>query len=157
VANRPIFYVDRCLGKAVAAALVTAGAEVRVHDDYFAQDAPDEDWIPEVAARGWVILTKDKNIRHRQGEREAAILSEARIFTLSSGGMRGPVMAAIFVKHLDAMEQMALALVPPFLAIVREDGVEIVYPVAPLSFCRRTGRRQAATRTQASKETTEKG
>jgi len=129
VADRPIFYVDRCLVKTVAAALVTAGAEVRVHDDYFAQDSPDEVWIPDVSARGWVILTKDKNIRRRHGEREAAILSEARIFTLSSGSMRGQVMAAIFVKHLDAMELMALALMPPFLAVVSQDGVEIVYPV----------------------------
>jgi hypothetical protein len=129
VADRPIFYLDRCLGKAVANAMVMAGAEVRVHDEYFAQDAPDEVWIPEVSKRGWVILTKDKNIRRRHGEREAALLSEARIFTLSSGGMRGSVMAAILIKHLETLELMALALTPPFLAVVSEVNVEIVYPV----------------------------
>ena len=37
MADRPTFYVDRCLGKAVARALRAAGADVRVHDDFFAQ------------------------------------------------------------------------------------------------------------------------
>jgi hypothetical protein len=55
--DRPVFFVDRCLGKAVAVALRTAGVEVHTHDDHFAQTTRDVDWIPEVTARGWVILT----------------------------------------------------------------------------------------------------
>ena len=81
-----------------------------------------------MAAWGWVILTKDKNIRRGHGEREAPLLARARMFTLSSGGMRGSVMAELFVHNLDAMEQMALALEPPFLAVVSQDGIDIVYP-----------------------------
>lgn len=128
MADRPTFFVDRCLGKTVAAALRAAGADVRVHADFFAPDAPDEVWIPDVAARGWAVLTKDKNIRRRHGEREAALLAAARIFTLSSGNMTGAAMAEVFVRDLDAMEQLALALTPPFLAAVGRDGIEIVYP-----------------------------
>ena len=129
MADRPTFYIDRCLGKAVAAALRAAGASVEAHDNHFAQEASDEVWIPDVAARGWVILTKDKNIRRRHQEREASLLALARIFTLSSGNMRGSVMAEIFVRHLDAMEQVALGLIPPFLAVVSSESIEIVYPV----------------------------
>jgi len=125
------FYVDRCLGKTVANALRAAGANVREHDDYFSQDALDEVWIPDVAGRGWVVLTKDKNIRRRHGEREAALLSEARIFTLSSGNVRGAEMAARLVQHLDAITQTALALEPPFLVVVSADGLEVVYPLPP--------------------------
>lgn len=128
MANRPTFYVDICLGKKVAEALRAAGATVEIHSDNFAQDVEDTTWIPRVAARGWVILTKDKNIRRRHGERESAICSQACIFTLSSGGMRGADMAAVFVQHLDAMEQMALGLQPPFLAVVSRNGIEVVYP-----------------------------
>ncbi|AWM39707.1 hypothetical protein C1280_23705 [Gemmata obscuriglobus] len=120
--------MDICLGKAVAAALRAAGATVEIHTDNFAQDVEDTTWIPRVAAKGWVILTKDKNIRRRHGEREATLLSAARMFTLSSGSMRGAVMAEIFVSQLDAMEQLATALAPPFLAVVTQDGIEIVYP-----------------------------
>ena len=125
---RPTFFVDRCLGKTVANALRAAGASVEIHDDHYAQDARDEDWIPAVSAREWVILTKDKNIRRRHGEREALLLANARIFTLASGNMRGNEMAEIFVAHLDAMEQTALGLQPPFVAVVDCVGVAIVYP-----------------------------
>jgi predicted nuclease of predicted toxin-antitoxin system len=129
VAKRPTFYVDRCLGKAVATALRNAGATVEVHDDHFAQDATDEAWIPDVAARSWIILTKDKNIRRRPSEREAVLLGSARVFTLCSGNMRGVEMAALFVAHLDQMEAVADGLQPPFVAVVGHDGIEIVYPL----------------------------
>ena len=131
MSDRPTFYVDRCLGKAVANALRAAGADVRIHDDHFAQAAPDEDWIPRVADQGWVILTKDKNIRRRRGEREAVLTANARVFTLSSGNMRGADMAALFVRHLADMEQVATALVPPFVAVVGREGIEIVFPLPP--------------------------
>jgi hypothetical protein len=101
---------------------------VQVHDEHFAQDARDEDWIPRVAEQGWVILTKDKNIRRRASEREAVLTSNARIFTLSSGNMRGADMAALFVQHLAAMEQTASGLQPPFVAVVARDGIRVVYP-----------------------------
>jgi predicted nuclease of predicted toxin-antitoxin system len=128
VPKRPTFYVDCCLGKAVAEALRAAGATVELHRDNFAPDVEDTIWIPRVAAKGWVILTKDKNIRRRHGERETTLLSRSRMFTLSSGNMRGAVMAELFVRHLAVMEALALALVPPFLAIVSQEGIEIVYP-----------------------------
>jgi predicted nuclease of predicted toxin-antitoxin system len=129
VPDRPTFYVDRCLGKAVVTALRAAGANVQAHDDHFAQGAQDEDWIPHVAARGWVILTKDKNIRRRPAEREALLTANARIFTLSSGNMRGADMAALLVARLSDMEQVANGLQAPFVAVVAPDGIHIVYPI----------------------------
>lgn len=123
MSSRPTFYVDRCLGKAVANALRAAGANVEVHDDHFAQAALDEDWIPQVAARGWVILTKDKNIRRRAEEREAVLLSSARVITLSSGNMRGEEMAALFVSCLAEMEDLAVKQPPPFVAVLSPRGI----------------------------------
>lgn len=125
---RPTFYIDRCLGKTVARALLAAGAAVQIHDDHFAQNAPDGLWIPDVAKRGWVILTKDKNIRRRAGEREAVVNAEARIITLTSGNMRGADMAALFVAHLDEMEVLAATQSPPFVAVVGPGGMRLVFP-----------------------------
>lgn len=128
MSTRPTFYVDRCLGKAAAQALRDAGASVEVHDDHFARDAPDEEWIPQVAERGWVILTKDKNIRRRAGEREAVVTAQARIITLTSGNMRGADMAALFVGHLAEMEGLATTQPVPFVAILGPDGLRVVLP-----------------------------
>jgi predicted nuclease of predicted toxin-antitoxin system len=126
VSDRPTFYVDRCVGKRVPQALRAAGAQVEIHDDHFAQNAPDEQWIPDVAGRGWVILTKDKNIRRRAGEREAAVTAQARIITLTSGNMRGEDMANLFVGHLPEMEQLATTHPPPFVAILGPAGLHVL-------------------------------
>ncbi|MGH7152226.1 MAG: hypothetical protein ACREIU_16085 [Planctomycetota bacterium] len=39
------------------------GARVEVHDEHFARDARDEEWLGEVGRRGWVVPTKDQRIR----------------------------------------------------------------------------------------------
>jgi predicted nuclease of predicted toxin-antitoxin system len=128
MADRPTFYVDRCVGKAVVRALRDAGARVEAHDDHFAQDAPDEEWIPDVATRDWVILTKDKNIRRRAGEREALVTAKARIITLTSGNMTGATMSDIFVAHIADMEHLAATQPAPFVAVLGPDGMQIVLP-----------------------------
>lgn len=122
MSDRPTFYVDRCLGKTVPRELRAAGALVEMHDDHFAQDAVDDHWIPQVSARGWVILTKDKNIRRAGGERETVLLSNARVITLSSGNMRGADMAALFVSRITEMEQLAISHPPPFVAVLGASG-----------------------------------
>lgn len=130
-ADRPTLYVDRCLGKFVAAALRTAGAVVEYHDAHFHHETEDDVWIPRIAERGWVILTKDKRIRRRPSEREQLIRSSARVFTLSGGNMSAAAMAGILVSQLEAIETTALSLQPPFVAVVRHDGIEIAYPQLP--------------------------
>jgi predicted nuclease of predicted toxin-antitoxin system len=116
------------VGKAVVQALQAAGARVEAHDDHFVQNAPDEEWIPEVAGRGWVILTKDKNIRRRGGEREAVITAQAKIITLTSGNMSSATMSALFVGHLAEMEQLAGTQPAPFVAILGPGGIQVVFP-----------------------------
>lgn len=126
MADRPTFYVDRCLGKALPAALRNAGACVEIHDDHFSQNALDVNWIPEVTRRGWVILTKDKNIRRNTVEREVVLTASARIFTLSSGNMRGAEMADRFVRYLADMEQFAVNEPAPFVAVLEVGGIRVV-------------------------------
>ncbi len=56
-----MFFLDRNLGpNVVANALRQANIKVEIHDDHFAQDALDEDWLTYVGQQGWVILTKDE-------------------------------------------------------------------------------------------------
>ena len=88
---------------------------MEAHDDHFAQDELDVSWIPDIAKRGWVILTKDKNIRRPGPERDAVMQANARVITLTSGNMRGEVMAALFVQHITEMEQLATSQPAPDL------------------------------------------
>jgi hypothetical protein len=118
VSDRPILFVDRSLGKSVGYLLRDAGAIVELHDDHFPQTELDKTWIPNVSGRGWVILTKDKNIRRPRGEREHVLLARARVFTLASGNMRGQDMAAAFIEHLAEIERIAVKQTPPFVYVV---------------------------------------
>jgi predicted nuclease of predicted toxin-antitoxin system len=56
-----IFLVDECLGKGVVHALREAGRRAEWSRDHFPEGTDDEVWIPKVAERGWVILSKDEN------------------------------------------------------------------------------------------------
>ena len=118
-----IYFVDRSLGRhRVADALREAGARVEVHDDHFGQACPDEEWLTEVGSRGWVVLTKDQQIRHRRLQRLAVAESNVRVFVLVSGDLAGEQMATAFVKALKAMQRFALAHDPPVIAKVYRDG-----------------------------------
>lgn len=128
MADRPILFVDRSLGKKVGRLLRDAGATVELHDDHFPQTELDKNWIPEVTKRGWVILTKDKNIRRSRGEREEVLLSEARVFTLTSGNIGGSAMADFFILHLAEIEKISVSQTPPFVYSVGPKGLEQIIP-----------------------------
>lgn len=114
MADRPTLFVDRSLGKRVGVLLREAGATIELHDDHFAQTTKDSEWIPAVTERGWVILTKDKNIRRPRGEREDVLIAHAKVFTLTAGSMGSAAMAEIFIGHLPDIERVADSQTPPF-------------------------------------------
>jgi hypothetical protein len=47
-------------------------------------DTADRVWIPEVSRRGWVIITRDKAINRRPGEKQAVLDHGARLLTITS-------------------------------------------------------------------------
>ena len=128
MSNRPTFVVDRCLGKGVYNRLRDAGASVEWLDGDFSEDAEDVEWIPVVSRRGWVILTKDKRIRRNGNERAAVINSGARIFTLTSGKLKGQHMADLFVNNLMEIERISLEHIPPFIYSVGWSGLNQLLP-----------------------------
>jgi hypothetical protein len=95
--ERLTFFVDAALGRVlVAEALRSEGLEAVLHDDVFAQGTPDEDWLPEVGRRGWVLLTKDDRIRSTTAQREILLAAGVRAFILSGANLPGPAMADAF-------------------------------------------------------------
>jgi predicted nuclease of predicted toxin-antitoxin system len=117
------FFLDRNLGKqTIAAALRQAGVDVQIHDDPFRQDATDVEWLREVGRHGWIVLTKDKGIRHRSHERVALLQAGVRAFVLVAGNLSGQEMAEVFVKALPAIRRFVAQHNPPFIAKVTRSG-----------------------------------
>ena len=117
------FFVDRSLGgKLIVEALRAAGAQVVVHDDVFAQNSPDVDWLAEAGRKGWVVLTKDGAIRHNPHERDMYRSARLRVFTLARQNLSGLDMAAVFVKALPGMQSRAETIEPPFVFSISRGG-----------------------------------
>ena len=126
--DQPVFYLDKCLGRRVVAqALRAAGARVELHTDHFAEDAPDEEWLPAVGQKGWLILTKDSKLLTNQLEVIALLKSGTATFALRAADMTGEDMARSFVTALPQMLRFRAKFQPPFLANVTRSGRVSIY------------------------------
>jgi predicted nuclease of predicted toxin-antitoxin system len=124
--TEPIFFIDWCIGKTVANALVKAGAHIEHHGDHFNQNTPDMEWLPIVGDRGWVVLTKDKAIAKNQLELMAIASAEVKVFILVSGNLTRQDMADLFVDVLEKLKKFSQGNQAPFIAkVFKERRVEL--------------------------------
>ena len=118
-----VYFFDRSIGKhKVATAVRDSGRRVIIHDDEFEPSTPDEDWLPVVGQKNWIVVTKDMNIRYRENEIAALETARVRMFVLSSGNMTGDEMARAVVLALPGMERMMNRRKGPFLAGIDRNG-----------------------------------
>jgi hypothetical protein len=112
------YFVDRCLGAhIVPKALRAQGMDlITLAEAGYEHDAEDAEWIPKVAGKGWVILTKDKRIRLDSLELGAALASRAYYFTLGGGNYTGAEMADIILYHRSTIERLVRHRQPPIVA-----------------------------------------
>lgn len=104
-----------------------------MHDDNFARDAKDQDWLAEVGKRGWVVLTKDKRFQNRDLELQAVASSKVAVFMLTAGSIQGSEMADIFVRSIVKIGNVAKSNRRPFIATVSRSGrVRVVINAARL-------------------------
>jgi hypothetical protein len=90
--------------------------------DHFPSGTPDETWLAELGRRGWVLLTKDKDVRRRSVESSAMIRAGIASFVLSGGDLTGTAMASAFAGAYPRMRKLLRDYVPPFVAVVRPNG-----------------------------------
>ncbi len=118
-----LFYLDRNMGNHVIAdALRTAGLAVEIHDDHLPKNAPDEDWISLVGRRGWLAITKDKNIRYRAAELQAIKRHSASVLVVRAKNTTGQDIADILVSAKVKIQKFANKNAPPFVAGIDRSG-----------------------------------
>ncbi|MBI4950724.1 MAG: hypothetical protein HY908_01710 [Myxococcales bacterium] len=122
------YFIDRSLGRGILVAeLLKAGEQVHVHDEHFAQDTPDADWLVEVGRRRWVVLTKDKNIRFNELERQALVSARVACFMLGRGNLTAQEMAQSFIGALPRMKRVLRRYAVPLAASVTASaGVRVL-------------------------------
>lgn len=106
--SSPEFFTDRGLGKRVVEGLRKEGWTVRAMYEEFPSSERsrsrrflDENWIPTVTERGWVILSKDSfRLTH---ERLAIVECGAKVFSIPSASIRTEKMIERFAASKDAI------------------------------------------------------
>jgi len=102
--------------------LQSLGVRVEVHKNHFVHDAPDAEWIPVCASKGWVILTGDQGIENDGINRAAVIQSQAKVFTLYSYRAKGLEMSAALIAARKKIGRTAESNVGPFYCPIRMLG-----------------------------------
>ena len=116
-----VFFIDRSLGvEPIKTKLVESALIVEVHDDHFARDEEDRVWLKTAGERGWVILTKDQRLRYRPLEIAALRASNARVFVLTAGNLRGSQIAAVFLEALPRIYRVLNSRRGPFVARISQ-------------------------------------
>ena len=100
---------------------------VEVHDDHLAQDAPDDEWISLAGQARWVVITKDKHIRHRASELEAVKAHSARVVVIRVKNATATDIADVLVKGRHRISRFAARTPAPFVAGIDRYGKVTVY------------------------------
>jgi len=107
----------------MAGVLRNAGLNVEIHDDHFAQDAQDPEWLTTAGKNNWIVVTRDERIRYRVAEKQAIRRAKVRAFVLAAlGNLRAEMLAEIFLKALPKIRRTAAKEKPPFIAKISSSG-----------------------------------
>ena len=121
------FFLDRASeSKTLRSALQAIGARVEIHRDYYKEDEDDQVWLPEVAAKEWVIISQDQ---FNELERQAIRNAGGRAFLIVEGSMSAVEQVSIVIGAMRRMLRILKATPAPFIArIYRAKRVLLITP-----------------------------
>lgn len=121
--DRPALFIDRSLGRhKLPDSLREAGLTVEVHDDHLPQDATDVEWLQLVGIKGWIAISRDKNIRYRSHEKAALVAAKARMILIRSKSASPKDIAELLISHKEHVYQFNRDNPAPYIASITRDG-----------------------------------
>lgn len=69
------------------------------HHQRFAQDCPDEEWLIAAGSEGWIVVTRDKNIRRKANELKVFCEAKLIVFVLASSSASAADSAALLSSY----------------------------------------------------------
>ncbi len=92
---------------------------------------PDHEWLPVVAQQGWLVITRDQNLRSKTVEKESILRYGAKVLTIVNARRRKGVeppkldvfrQLRILLTHWENVEGL-LELPGPFIYDVSQTGI----------------------------------
>ena len=116
-------FIDRCAwSRLLGNALREAGIAFVSHQERFAPNAPDDEWLAGVADKGWLVVTRDQRIRYKVNELQAAVRARLHLFVFTQGGLPAAETATILVHAYPAMCRRAASQPPPAFWSLQRSG-----------------------------------
>ncbi|MGH7903852.1 MAG: hypothetical protein ACREPA_06965 [Candidatus Dormibacteraceae bacterium] len=131
VQPQPEFLIDRALGIVLADAIRELGYVVHTLRSLYGEDGAaaiaDEVWIPESAALGRILLTKDDAIRRYPPARSAAEQAAAKLFCLPNAHLTTDQMRERFLNNLNRIIQRSRHA-GPYMYAVDPKALRLLWP-----------------------------
>ena len=122
----PLLFINRCAwSNRLGEALTAVGIKFTPHHDHFERACADDDWLPVVGMKGWVVVTRDKRIRHKPNELQALKQNSVIAIVLSSGSSNqasAADTAELLLRTLPKLMRMIKASKPPLVLTVSMMG-----------------------------------
>lgn len=108
------FFLDRASeSNDLYEALKEKGARVERHRSYYEPDEDDSMWLPEVASKGWIIISQDQ---FNELERQAIRNARGRAFLIVNAEMMSKDEAKMIAAALPKILRILRANPGPFIA-----------------------------------------
>jgi hypothetical protein len=121
--DAPLLFIDRCAwSHRLGEALTKLNIPFIPHHEKFAPDCPDEEWLKTVGKQGWIVLTRDKNIRRKPNELRAFRAHEVIGFVLTAGDASAADTAALVAAVYPKLIRKAQAAKPPAMFSITQAG-----------------------------------
>ena len=111
-----MIFIDRSIPRDIADALSRVRDDIEWLEPRFPGDTPDEVWLAEAGRQGWVVVTRDKQVRRRYAERNAILDNDVGCFVL---GQKRTLnrwnLLKVIVGTLDGRKQRLAETPRPFI------------------------------------------
>ncbi|MDI6857954.1 MAG: hypothetical protein QME71_06530 [Dehalococcoidia bacterium] len=119
-----ILFFDRSVGKSIPQALLLLNAPVGVvyHQQVFPPDEKDDQWLPTVGGREWIVIGQDYKYHRMPNELAALKQHKVGCFYLWGATARRWETMRVFAKAFDRIIEAAGTTERPFVYRVSKQG-----------------------------------
>lgn len=118
-----MIFIDRSVPRGVADAVKRMRDDILWLEDEFPHDVPDEAWLARAGSEGWLVITHDRKVRTRPGERRAIMEHGVGCFILTyKQDLKKEEILALISSNLEEMERRFEETPRPFIYTVSKNG-----------------------------------
>jgi len=118
-----MIFIDRSVPRGVADAVKKMRDDVIWLEDEFPHSVSDQEWLARAGNEGWLVITHDKKVRTRPGERRAIMEHGVGCFILTyKQDLKKEEILALISSNLGEMERRFESTPRPFIYTVSKNG-----------------------------------